>query len=147
MSVPDFETWQKRWHTPERQRLGLHADRIEDGFAQFTVDLRYGDDREGDPLFAAAAITHALDVAAVSAVLGHIDEKVQQQNGTASLNVHFLRPLTGLITVEGHVLSWGTHDAVMEVTAHDEAGTLVAKCLSGYSLRPKEPPKEDRGEE
>ena len=108
MSVPDLETWQKRWSTPERQRLGLRADRIQDGYAQFTVDLRYGDDREGDPLFAAVAITHAVDVAAVSAVLGHLDEKVQQQNGTASLNIHFLQPLAGLFTV-AQFSFWGNY--------------------------------------
>ena len=34
--------------------------------------------------------------------------------------------LAGLVTVEAGVLSWGSHDAVLEVTAHDEAGTLLA---------------------
>ena len=139
MSVPDLETWRARWQTPERERLGVRGERIEDGFASLIVDLRYGDERERDPLFASAAVTHAADVAVLSAVMGHIDEHRQQQNGTASLHLNFLRPLVGVLTVEGRIASWGNHDAVVEVSARDERGALVLKGLSTYSLRPREP--------
>jgi acyl-coenzyme A thioesterase PaaI-like protein len=101
MSIPDLEEWRARWRTPERERLGVRGERIEDGFASFIVDLRYGDDRDHDPLFASAAVTHAADVAVLSAVMGHIDERAQQQNGTASIHLNFLRPLVGVLTVEG----------------------------------------------
>ena len=139
MSVPDLETWRARWRTPERERLGVRGERIEDGFASFVVDLRYGDDRDHDPLFASAAVTHAADIAVLSAVMGHIDEHVQQQNGTASMHLNFLRPLAGVLTVEGRIASWGSHDAIVEVDARDERGTLVLKGLSTYSLRPRAP--------
>ena len=139
MSIPDLEEWRARWRTPERERLGVRGERIEDGFASFIVDLRYGDDRDHDPLFASAAVTHAADVAVLSAVMGHIDERVQQQNGTASIHLNFLRPLVGVLTVEGRIASWGSHDAIVEVAARDERGTLVLKGLSTYSLRPRDP--------
>ncbi len=139
MSVPDLETWRARWRTPERERLGVRGERIEDGFASFVVDLRYGDDRDGDLLFASAAVTHAADIAVLSAVMGHLDEQRQQQNGTASLHLNFLHPLTGALTVEGRVASWGNHDAVVEVVARDERGQLVLTGLSTYSLRLREP--------
>lgn len=137
MSVPDLETWRARWRTPERERLGVRGDRIEDGFASFIVDLRYGDERDHDALFHSAAVTHAADVAVLSAVMGHIDEREQQQNGTASIHLNFLRPLSGVLTVAGRIASWGSHDAIVEVEAHDERGTLVLKGLSTYSLRPR----------
>jgi len=139
MSVPELETWRARWRTPERERLGISAERIEDGFASFAVDLRYGDERDHDPLFASAAVTHAADIAVLSAVMGHLDEHTQQQNGTASIHLNFLHPLAGLLTVEGRIASWGSHDAIVEVDARDERGTLVLKGLSTYSLRPRAP--------
>ena len=139
MSVPDLETWRARWRTPERERLGVRGERIEDGFASFVVDLRYGDDRDHDPLFASAAVTHAADIAVLSAVMGHLDERTQQQNGTASIHLNVLRPLSGVLTVEGRIASWGSHDAIVEVDARDERGHLVLKGLSTYSLRPREP--------
>lgn len=138
MSVPDLETWRARWNTPERERLGVRGERIEDGFASFVVDLRYGDERDHDALFHSAAVTHAADVAVLSAVMGHLDERTQQQNGTASIHLNFLRPLAGVVTVEGRVASWGTHDAVVEVAGRDERGTLVLTGLSTYSLRPRD---------
>ncbi|MDA0302489.1 MAG: PaaI family thioesterase [Chloroflexi bacterium] len=137
MSVPDLETWRARWRTPESERLGVRGDRIEDGFASFIVDLRYGDERDHDALFHSAAVTHAADVAVLSAVMGQIDEHQQQQNGTASIHLNFLRPLSGVLTVAGRIASWGTHDAIVEVEAHDERGALVLKGLSTYSLRPR----------
>ena len=97
------------------------------------------DDRDHDPLFASAAVTHAADIAVLSAVMGHLDEHTQQQNGTASIHLNFLRPLSGVLTVEGRIASWGSHDAIVEVDGRDERGHLVLKGLSTYSLRPREP--------
>lgn len=139
MSLPDLETWLARWHTPERERLGVRGTRIEDGFAAFVVDLRYGDEREHDPLFASAALTHAADIAALSAVMGHLDEHIQQQNGTASLHLNFLQPLSGVLTVEARVASWGHHDSIVEISARDQRGVPVLKGLCTYSLRPRAP--------
>lgn len=142
MSIPELGAWRARWATPERLRLGIRADRIEDGFAAFTVDLRYGDDRDHDPLFASAAITHTADIATLSAVAGHIDERQQQSNGTASLHLNFLSPPTGVVTVEGRLVSWSTYEAILDVSARDERGTPVLKGLCTFSLRPKDPPAE-----
>ena len=139
MSIPDMDAWRARWERPERKRLGVRGERVEDGVVVLKVDLRYGDEREGDRLFAAAAVTHAVDSAAAGAVNSHLDDDLQQQNGTASLNIHFLAPLSGVITVESRLLSWGSHEAVVEVVAHDEQGTLVLKALTGYSIRPRAP--------
>jgi acyl-coenzyme A thioesterase PaaI-like protein len=139
MSVPDLEMWRRRWRTPEHERLGVRCEAIEDGYSAFVVDLRYDDERADDPLFASAAVTHAADVAVLCAVIGHLDEEKQQNNGTASIHLNFLRPLAGVLTVEGRIASWGSHDAIVEVEAHDEHGVLMLKGLSTYSLRPREP--------
>lgn len=139
MSTLNRDAWAARWRTPEHARLGVRAELIEDGAATFSVDLRYDDERADDPLFASAALTHAVDIAVLGVVTGHIDHGRQQASGTASLHVNYLQPLVGLLMVEARLVSWGDYEAVVVVDARNEAGGLILTSLSTYALRPMAP--------
>jgi acyl-coenzyme A thioesterase PaaI-like protein len=135
LSVPDLETWQARWSSADQHRLGVHAVSVADGFASFVVNLPYGDERDGDPLIATTAFTYAADVAALSAVLAHLDEEREQPNGTASLHLNYVAPPLGKVTIEARVSAWGASDALVEVTGRDSREQLVLRGLVTYSLR------------
>lgn len=146
MAIPDMERLRASWRTqPERARLGLVPERIDEDSAVYTVDLRYGDGREDDPLYTSAAVTFAADVAATSAVRGRLDETKQQLNGTISLHLNFLAPLAGFITIETRVVSMGEQDSVIDIVGHDDRGTTVLKGIVDYSLRPRAAREERRG--
>ena len=145
MAIPDMERLRASWRAqPERARLGVVPERIDEDSAVYTVDLRYGDGREDDPLYTSAAVTFAADVAATSAVRGRLDEALQQLNGTISLHLNFLAPLAGLITIVTRVVSMGEQDAVIDIIAHDDRGTAVLKGVVDYSLRPRAPREDHR---
>ena len=139
MSTLDTDAWVARWRTPEHAYLGVRAERIEGGATAFSVELRYDDERADDPLFASAAVTHAVDIAVLGVVTGHIDHRQQQASGTASLHVNYLRPLAGLLIVEARLASWDDYAAVVAVDARNEVGELILTGLSTYALRPMEP--------
>ena len=46
MAIPDMERLRASWRAqPERARLGVVPERIDEDSAVYTVDLRYGDGR------------------------------------------------------------------------------------------------------
>ncbi len=139
MPIPDLETWRGRWTGEQVRYLGVRGVDIGDGYAEFVVEQPYGDERDSDPLLLDAAITYAVDIAAVASVGAHVDPVREQTNGTASLFLNFVAAPEGAIRVQARVTHWATFQALVEVTAHDATGALVAQGLSGYSLRPKPP--------
>jgi acyl-coenzyme A thioesterase PaaI-like protein len=137
MPVPDIETWRARWTGEQVRYLGVRGVDIGDGYTEFVVEQPYGDERDDDPLFLSTAIMYAVDIAVVGAVGAHVDPLREQNNGTASLYLNWIAAPSGTVSVHAKIAHWGTFQALVEVTAHDDAGSLVAQGLSAYSLRPK----------
>ncbi len=134
MPVPDLDAWQARFDTAPARRLGVAPEAVESGFASFMVQVPYGDGRDDDPLFFATALHYAADIAALSAVIARCDQ--EQPNGTASLHLNVLADPQGAVRVWSRVVHWGMYSALLELAAEDATGALVARGLTGYSLRP-----------
>jgi hypothetical protein len=135
--VPDLETWRGRWTGEQVRYLGVRGVEVGDGYTEFVVEQPYGDERDDDPLFLSTAITYAVDIAVVGAVSAHVDPAREQNNGTASLYLNWLAEPIGTVRVRADIAHWGAYQALVDVVAHDTAGTLVARGLSAYSLRPR----------
>ena len=144
MPVPDLETWRSRWTGEQVRYLGVRGVDVGDGYTEFVVEQPYGDKRDDDSLFLSTAITYAIDIAVVGAVSAHVDPAREQNNGTASLYLNWIAQPAGTVRVRAQIAHWGPFQALVDVTAHDEGGGLVAQGLSAYSLRQK-PPADPEG--
>jgi len=134
MPVPEREAWLARFDTAPARRLGVAPESVERGFAAFAIAVPYGDERDDDPLFFATALHYAADIAALSAVIARCE--LEQPNGTASVHLAELAAPRGPVRVWSRVVHWGEYAALLEIAAEDASGALVARGLTGYSLRP-----------
>jgi uncharacterized protein (TIGR00369 family) len=83
-----------------------------------------------------------VDVATLVSVASAVGPD-QQMNGTAELNISYLRPALGEVVVtEGRVLKLGRTLAVVDVDISDGKGRLFAKGRVQYSLRSKRADRE-----
>jgi acyl-coenzyme A thioesterase PaaI-like protein len=140
MPVLPFEEWRKRWETEGARRLGVRPVSADaEGHARFVIDLPFGDVRDQDEDFLHAALSYAVDVAALAAVLARVDPEREQPNGTAALHLNVVGTPRGAVTVDGRVVHWEVPSALLEVVATDSEGRLIAQGLSPYSLRAKAP--------
>ena len=138
MPVPPLDEWRKRWENEGARRLGVRPAAAEPaGWARFVIDLPFGDERDGDEDFFHLALSYAVDVAALAAVLARVDPEREQPNGTAALHLNVVGTPRGAVTVEGRVVHWEVPMALLEVVATDAEGRLIARGLSPYSLRAK----------
>ena len=128
-----------RFATGQAARFGLRVLAASGGESELMLPATYGDERDGDPHFKAAAFDYAADIAALVAVLSRVDRAREQPNGTASLHLSRLASPTGDVRLRGRVAYWSPYEALVELTAVDAAGHDVARGLSAYSLRPVEP--------
>lgn len=139
MAVPDLETWQAGWRSPDQQRLGVRPVTIAHNYAAIAVDLPYGDDRDEDPLFATSALTYVADVVALSAVRAYLDEEREQPNGTASLHLNFVAVPTSTVTIEAKVIAQNEMEVIVDLAGHEADGRMVLCGLVTFSVRQKTP--------
>ncbi len=132
MPVPALEDWRRGWERPILQRLGIRGDAIERGYARFVVERPTG----ADALLFRSALTIALDLAAISAVNSLREEEVQLANGTAELHLSFVAPLPDSVAVSARVAHWADYATHLDLEARGSDGTLLARGLTTYSLRP-----------
>lgn len=125
-----------RFSSGQAARFGVRVLAAADGQSQLLLPATYGDDRDRDARFTAAAFDYAADIAALAAVLSRVDRTREQPNGTASLHLSRLAAPTGDVTLRARVVFWSSHEALVELSAVDAAGHDVARGLSAYSLRP-----------
>ena len=137
MPLQPLDEWKTRWSSADAQRLGVRPDAVDAESAHFIIDRPYGDNRDHDPLSTNVALSYALDVAALSAVIAHLDDEREQPNGTASLHVNYLSEPQGTIRASARVLHWAPYGSLLELQARDERGVLVAHGVTSYSLRPR----------
>jgi hypothetical protein len=140
MPVPPLEEWRQRWETDGASRLGVRpVEAKPEGWARFAIDLPFGDERDDDEDFFYLALSYAVDVAALAAILARVDPEVEQPNGTAALHLNLLDTPRGAVTVEGRVIHWQVPTALIDIEATDAEGRLIARALSPYSLRARTP--------
>ncbi|MDA1003961.1 MAG: hypothetical protein O3B31_11555 [Chloroflexi bacterium] len=132
-----------RFSSGQAARFGVRVLAAAGGKSELLLPATYGDDRDGDARFKAAAFDYAADIAALAAVISRVDRTREQPNGTASLHLSRLASPVGDVTVRGRVVFWSSHEALVELSAVDAAGHDVARGLSAYSLRPVVPGEGD----
>lgn len=135
MTLPDLETWRSGWDAPDQQRLGVRPVTIAASYAAIAVDLPYGDERDGDPLFTTSALSYVADVVALSAVRAHLDEKRELPNGTMSLHLDFIAAPATTVTVEASVIAQNEMEALVDLVGRERDGRMVLRGLASFSVR------------
>ena len=137
--VPPREQWARSSDSrPLSGALGLHAEDIGEGWARFRVDAVEAS-ADGDGSVHSFAITVAADLCLLAAASTTIDREREDLNGTAEMNLTYVRsPRSGAL-VTGRVLHRAPHLAIVDLEVRERSGELVAKGRGSYSVRPLEP--------
>ena len=138
------EAARQRWAAdPFHRYLGVALDEQHDGYCRLTLTLRPDTPRGVHGSLNGGLTATLIDLACISAVASLVDRTREEMNGTAELNVSYLRPAFGpAIVAEGRVLKKGRSLAVVDVDISDGAGRLYAKGRCQYALRQKGPASE-----
>ena len=80
-------------------------------------------------------------MALLDSAMGHaVADKVHGQgrfNAAAQMNTNFLAPVrSGMLRARARVIKMGKRLAVVEATAEDDAGTLIASATATHTLLP-----------
>jgi acyl-coenzyme A thioesterase PaaI-like protein len=153
MAMPGVEEWRRRNDAhPLHRALGVRADEIGEGFTQYrvTVTPASAGGLDGPATVGSAdetagaqarvstfAITTAADLALVSAVSTTVTRTRDTMNGTAELNLTYVRLPEGEALVRATVLHRGRTEAVIDIRVTDERGEVVAYGRGTYSIRPE----------
>jgi acyl-coenzyme A thioesterase PaaI-like protein len=112
--------------------LGIVAGTAGDGRAHCEVVATHGDDAP-----TTFAITSAVDIALVRAAATTVAPP-EEMNGTAELNVSYLRPPAGTARVACEVVGRSPTMRLVEFTVADEGGEF-ARGRSTYAVRTRRP--------
>ncbi len=135
--MPDaFAAQQERFANNElHRRLGLTLEEAKNGFARIRLTTNattlsgVGGSVHGGVLAA------MVDIAMLQALMASLEPN-DIPNGTADLNITYLRPSLGnVITAEAVILRKGRSLAVSEVSILDGEGRLCAKGRTIYAIR------------
>lgn len=117
---------------PLNRLLGIVDGDAADGRA--TCDVEAG---PGDQAPTTFAITSAVDIALVRAASTTVAPP-EEMNGTAELNVSYLRPASGRAQVSCHVVGRSPTARLVEFSVADAAGEF-ARGRSTYAVRTRRP--------
>jgi uncharacterized protein (TIGR00369 family) len=130
-----------RWReNPLHAYLGLDLEEQNDGYCR--VVLHTGPQTRGGVggSVHGGIMATLVDIATMTAVASVVDHRAEEMNGTAELNISYLRPALGAIVVaEGRVLKKGKTLVVVDVDCSDGKGRLFAKGRAQYALRQQAP--------
>ncbi len=112
--------------------LGIVDGRAAAGRATCDVEAA-----EGDPAPATFAITSAVDIALVRAAATTVAPP-EEMNGTAELNVSYLRPPAGRAHIACEVVGRSPSSRLVEFTVADAEGEF-ARGRSTYAVRTRRP--------
>jgi acyl-CoA thioesterase len=133
---PASAEWLARWRgEPMHDFLGLELEAQRDGYCRIVLPIGsrtrggVGGSVHGGIL---ATLVDIVTIGAVASAIGPND----LMNGTAELNISYLRPALGArVVAEGRVLKKGRSLAVVDAECSDGAGRLFAKGRVQYALR------------
>ncbi|GEM_PF-515759 len=136
---PVSAEWLTRWRAePLHAFLDLTLEAQRDGYCR--IVLRMGPRTRGGVGGSVhggilATLVDIVTIGAVASAIGPNDV----MNGTAELNISYLRPALGaLVVAEGRVLKQGRSLAVVDADCSDGAGRLFARGRAQYALRQRE---------
>lgn len=133
---PASADWLARWRgEPLHEFLGLELEAQRDGYCRIVLPIGQrtrggvGGSVHGGIL---ATLVDIVTIGAVASAIGPND----LMNGTAELNISYLRPTLGArVVADGRVLKKGRSLAVVDAECSDGAGRLFAKGRAQYALR------------
>ena len=123
------------WERPLNRALGIVSEQSGGGYARFRIEPAPAS-ADGAGSVHSFAITTAMDLCVIAAVVTAIERGREETNGTAEMNITYLRAPEGAVTVSGRVLDKGSHLVVVDLDAHDAAGRHIAKGRGSYAIRP-----------
>lgn len=118
---------------PLHRLMGLANERASEGRAACEVRPASG---ERAP--SSFALTTAVDILLVRAAATSVTAPEEEMNGTAELNVTYIRAAVGAAMVEAHVVGRSSSMRVLEFTVSDAEGPL-AFGRSTYAVRTRRP--------
>jgi acyl-coenzyme A thioesterase PaaI-like protein len=119
--------------------LGIRGHAIGEGWAEYRIEATPASS-DGRGSVASFATTIAADMGVLNAATTTIDTDVEENNGTAELNMTFVEPPQGALLVRCEVGSVAPLMRVVLATVTDERGTLTAHGRGTYAVRRKARP-------
>ena len=121
---------------PLTRALGITGHDYGAGYVeQRIVPTPVSDDGRGSVL--SFAITVSADLCVLGAVITTLDEAVEETNGTAALSMNYVDAPRSAVLVRGEVVHHGRNLRLIEITATDEGGRVVARGRGSYAVRQK----------
>lgn len=134
--VPDAEEWIAAAERRELLRaLGIHGHAIGEGWAEYRVEATPASS-DGRGSVASFAATVAADMGVLAAATTTVDTDIEENSGTAELNMTYVEQPSGALLVRCEVASVAPRLRVVLATVTDEQGTVTAHGRGTYAVRP-----------
>lgn len=135
--VPDLQEWIEASERRALLRvLGIVGVNVGEGFAEYRITPTPASE-DGRGSVASFATTIAADMGVLVAASTSLDTDIEENNGTAELNMTFVERPVGELIVRCEVASGSTYMRVVLATARDERGVVIAHGRGTYAVRPK----------
>jgi acyl-coenzyme A thioesterase PaaI-like protein len=116
--------------------LGIRGHAIGAGWAEYRVDATPAS-TDGRGSIASFATTVAADMGVLAAATTTVDTDIEENSGTAELNMTYISQPVGPLLVRSEVASEAPAMRVVLVTVTDGRGTVTAHGRGTYAVRPK----------
>lgn len=129
------------WIMASRQRallrvLGIVGEGVGEGWAEYRIEPTDASS-DGRGSVSSFATTIAVDMGVLVAATTDLDTDIEENNGTAELNMTFVERPVGPLLVRCEVVSAATFMRVVLATVRDERGVVIAHGRGTYAVRPR----------
>jgi acyl-coenzyme A thioesterase PaaI-like protein len=135
--IPEREEWIAASERGALLRvLGIVGVDVGEGWAEYRITPTAAS-TDGRGSVASFATTIAADMGVLVAATTSLDTDIEENNGTAELNMTFVGQPEGELRVRCEVASGSPFMRVVLATAHDARGVLTAHGRGTFAVRPK----------
>ena len=122
--------------SPFHDWLGLTLEEVRPEYSRIRLDVNERTPRGAANSVHGGVLATLVDTGALYALFASVPTG-SQLNGTAELNISYLRPALGAsVVTEATVVKMGRSLAVVEVSISDDQGRLCARGRTTYAVRP-----------
>jgi acyl-coenzyme A thioesterase PaaI-like protein len=135
--IPDLDAWiAASEQRPLLRVLGIHAHGIGEGWAEYRV-MPTPASEDGRGSVASFATTVAADMGVLVAATTTVDTDVEENSGTAELNMTYVNAPVGAVLVHCEVATEAPRSRVVIATVTDDNGTVIGHGRGTYAVRRK----------
>ncbi len=135
--IPELDEWIAASERRALLRvLGIVGIGVGEGYAEYRVSPTPASG-DGRGSVASFATTIAADMGVLVAASTSLDTDVEENNGTAELNMTFVEPPQGELLVRCEVASGSPFTRIVLATVRDERGCVIAHGRGTFAVRPK----------